>query len=340
MMFFSVASWKTARFTSGTLVAATTRKLPVRSPAAYSRRCHSTSPAAARSVIRSVASGAITVTFACAACSDSILDSAKWPAPMTMQGRAAIFRNMGKRSIAIKLLLLARRVVAGSYRWSVALNRIDDGAVELRPQAVVVRTRKVRPQVFIGLPVSEIRSQKPLDGRGYVLCGSAVAQRTGCARIFANRSANAEVEGIHESSILLDLLALESNVGDPVLSAGVGAARHVQLDLLVKARQPILHLADQPLGEALRLRNSQLAELGARARDGSAPECRHIHLQPQPIQLNKQSSSLRTGNVDDQDVLHDRRTQLTIAILLRQVTQLLQLIARQAPTKHRSSNCR
>src|SRR6266702_3927705 len=124
---------------------------------------------------------------------------------------------------AIKLLLLARRVVAGSYRWSVALNRIDDGAVELRPQAVVVRARKIRPQVFIGLPISEIRPQKPLDGIRHILCGSAEAQRTGCACIFADRPANAEIEGIHESSILLDLLALQSNVGDPVLSAGVGA---------------------------------------------------------------------------------------------------------------------
>ena len=53
--------------------------------------------------MRGLASGAMTVTWASAARSDSILDSARWPAPMTMQGRAVSLRKMGKRDMLVAL---------------------------------------------------------------------------------------------------------------------------------------------------------------------------------------------------------------------------------------------
>ncbi len=56
--------------------------------------------AAARSRIRGFAWGAMTVTWAPAARRDSIFDSARWPAPMTMQGRAVSLRKMGKRDMS------------------------------------------------------------------------------------------------------------------------------------------------------------------------------------------------------------------------------------------------
>ena len=39
---------------------------------------------------------------------------------------------------------------------------------------------------------------------------------------------------------MLDLLAFEADVGDPVLAAGVGAAGDVELDLLVEAGEAVL----------------------------------------------------------------------------------------------------
>ena len=46
--------------------------------------------------------------------------------------------------------------------------------------------------------------------------------------VFADGSADAEVEGVDHLAVLLDLLAFEADVGDPVLAAGVGAAGDVE----------------------------------------------------------------------------------------------------------------
>src|ERR1035437_5175732 len=58
------------------------------------------SPEAARSAMRGLAWGAITVRRAAAARRDSIFDSARWPAPITVQGRAVSLRKMGKSDIS------------------------------------------------------------------------------------------------------------------------------------------------------------------------------------------------------------------------------------------------
>ena len=71
---------------------------------------------------------------------------------------------------------------------------------------------------------------------------------------------------------MLDLLAFDADVGDPVLSATVGAAGDVEAKLLVELRQALFKFVDKPAGEALGLRDGELAELRAGAGDGAAPE--------------------------------------------------------------------
>jgi len=92
-----------------------------------------------------------------------------------------------------------------------------------------------------------------------------VADLAGDAGVLADGSADAEVEGVDHLAVLLDLLALEADVGDPALAAGVGAAGDVQLDLLVEAGQAIFKLAGKPPGEGLGFGDGELAELGAGA---------------------------------------------------------------------------
>lgn len=70
------------------------------------------SPEAAKAVMAGEAWGAMTVTLASAARMDSILDSARLPAPMMRQGRLVSLRKMGKRDIVVSLRL--RRVSVGS----------------------------------------------------------------------------------------------------------------------------------------------------------------------------------------------------------------------------------
>ena len=112
-----------------------------------------------------------------------------------------------------------------------------------------------------------------------------------------------------------------------MLTAGVRAACHMQLDLLIEPRQPLFHLRDEPLAEALRLRNCQLAELRPGAGDGTAPEDRNIDMQPKRVQLDDQGRGLAVGDVDEDDVLHDRRPQVPIAILVRKVRKRGKLVA-------------
>ena len=57
--------------------------------------------------------------------------------------------------------------------------------------------------------------------------------------MLAHCSAEAEVVRIGQLAFVLDLLAFDADVGNPVLAAAVGAAGHMQLELLIELRQPL-----------------------------------------------------------------------------------------------------
>src|SRR5258706_13811190 len=78
----------------------------------------------------------------------------------------------------------------------------------------------------------------------------------------------------YQLTVDLYLLAINSSVGDPVLSATVGAASDVHLQVLIKTGQSLFQFLDQPAGETLRLRDCQLAELRPAASYGPAPKRR------------------------------------------------------------------
>src|SRR5271167_1415980 len=101
----------------------------------------------------------------------------------------------------------------------------------------------------------------------------------------SERSADAEVIGIDEPAIDFHLLAVDANVGNPVLSATVWAARNVQFQVLIETGQTLLQFFHQPAGKALRLRDCQLAEFRAAAGDGAAIERRPTHAQSNAIQF-------------------------------------------------------
>ena len=96
----------------------------------------------------------------------------------------------------------------------------------------------------------------------------------------AERTAQTEVVGVHHASVDFYLLAFDSDVGDPVLSATVGATGDVQFQVLIKTGQAIFQFLDQPAGEAFRLSDGKFAKLGAAAGDGSAPKRRPADRKP------------------------------------------------------------
>jgi hypothetical protein len=115
------------------------------------------------------------------------------------------------------------------------------------------------------------------------------------ACVLADRSAEAEVVGVGELALVLDLLAFDADVGDPVLAAAIGAAGDVQLELLVELRQALFELVDEPAREALGLSDGQLAELRAGAGDGAAPEGRAFDVEADLAQFARQLAALALG---------------------------------------------
>src|SRR5438128_12131415 len=89
-------------------------------------------------------------------------------------------------------------------------------------------------------------------------------------------AADAEVVGVDHLPVHLGLLALEADVGNPVLAAAIRAAGDVELQVLLEAGQPRLDIVHEVAPEALGLRESHLAALAARGRHGAPPEGRTL----------------------------------------------------------------
>ncbi len=102
--------------------------------------------------------------------------------------------------------------------------------------------------------------------------GQRIANGARDCGMLADGSAEAEVVGVSELAVVFDLLAFEADVGDPVLAATVGAAGDVKAELLIELGQALLELVDEPAGEAFGFGDGELAEFGAGAGDGAAPE--------------------------------------------------------------------
>src|ERR1019366_7804828 len=122
-------------------------------------------------------------------------------------------------------------------------------------------------QIFVLFPRHEVTIQQTLDSvRDF--CGrAAISHRTRNGLMQANRAANAEVIGVDELPVLLDLLALKPEIGDPVLAATVGASGDVQLEMLLEARQPLVEFFRQPATKRLRFGDRDFAEFSAGAGD-------------------------------------------------------------------------
>src|SRR5581483_3685469 len=99
----------------------------------------------------------------------------------------------------------------------------------------------------------------------------------------SKRAADAEVVSIEQAIVDLDLLAFDTDVGDPVLAATVGAPGHVKLQVLIEIRETFFQFFDQPTGEAFGFGDRQLAELGSAASYGSSRERRAVDLESNRI---------------------------------------------------------
>ena len=106
------------------------------------------------------------------------------------------------------------------------------------------------------------------------------------------------------SAIHLDLLAFDTDVGNPVLAATIGASGDVQFQVLLEARQPFLEFLHQPAGKTLGLGNRDFAKFRTAAGHHAAPEWRASDRQTHGVELARQRRHISVRYVDDQQVLH------------------------------------
>ncbi len=237
-------------------------------------------------------------------------------------------------------VLLGRSEAACAHGRGVALDWLDDLTGELGAKGGVVGAVEVAAQVFTFCPFGEVAVEEALDGCGNVFSGCAVAQRTSRAGKPADGASDAEEEGVDHLAVLLNLFALEADVGDPVLAAGVGAAGDVEADLLIEAGEALFELGDEPGVEALGLGDGELAELGSGAGDGSAPEGGDVDVEAEGVELDDEAGGLAVGHVDDEDVLADGGAQAAVAVLVGEVGELDELVAGEAAVEHGGSDGR
>jgi hypothetical protein len=234
--------------------------------------------------------------------------------------------------------LLGGGEAAGSNGWGVAFDGFDNGAVEVGAESFVVGAAEVGAEVFAFAAVCEIPAEEALDGLGAVFGGGAVADLAGDVGVLAYGPADAEVEGVDHLAVLLDLLAFEADVGDPALTAGVGAAGDVKSNLLVEAGKALLEIGDEPLVEGLGLGDGELAELGAGAGDGSAEECGGVDVQAEGVELDDEAGNLVVRDVGDENVLADGGAEVAVTVFVGEVGEGDELIAGETAVEDRSAD--
>src|SRR5579863_10723767 len=116
------------------------------------------------------------------------------------------------------------------------------------------------PQILARRVLCKVGAQQTLDRFRNLSCRATITYGPRNALIQTERAAETEVVRVHHAAIDFDLLAFDSNVGDPMLSATVRTTCDVQLQVLIETGQTLFQFFHQPPGKALCLGNRELAE--------------------------------------------------------------------------------
>src|ERR1700674_4156141 len=318
-------------------VATTARNLSSRSDNEKARSSSSIFPALAHSRTWSLAAIATTWMRAPVSIRPPILGSPTLPAPTTRHCFPASFINIGNMLVTVSSSEL-RYSSSRTYRRQVAGDRFHRLDRQKLPQLRVRVPRKELTQVLVGLTCGEILPEQSLDRIRNLRRKAAIPPGPRGLMMQAERSAQAEVIGIDEAAVDFHLLAINANVGNPVLPATVRASGNVQLEVLIEAWQTLFQFLHQPAGKALCLRDRQLTELRAAARDGAAPERRPAHPQSNRVQFLDQILSMHPWNVHDEQVLHVSRAQFAGSEAIGQIGGSAHLFRRNSSAENGSSH--
>src|ERR1700688_5183464 len=169
-------------------------------------------------------------------------------------------------------------------------------------------------QVFVSFAACVETFEQPFNRVGHGVRGAAIAYWARDARELADAAADAEVIGVDHFAVLLDFLALDADVGDPVLAATVGASGDVQLELLFEGGQTLFEFLGQPARKAFGFGQRQLAEFGAGARNSATRKNGSLNGQACRGKRVRYERGALFANVYDEQVLHHRVANVTIGV--------------------------
>src|SRR5579859_1516346 len=183
-----------------------------------------------------VASRATTRMRAPVSSRPSIFCSPTLPAPTTSTWRPSSLMNIGNKLVTDTSWRLHDGV---SWNWQIARHCLYRLPGKKLTQLCVAVPNEKATQIFARLPLREELSKQSLQSIWNFRSRAAISNRTRRRLMQPKRSANAEVIGIDESVLNLDFLSFNTDVGDPMLPAAIGASRNMQLQVLIESRQPV-----------------------------------------------------------------------------------------------------
>ena len=115
----------------------------------------------------------------------------------------------------------------------IAENRRDKFAGKEPAQLHIIVSSKELSEIFIGTSLVEIMAKQPLNGIGHLGRQAAIPNWTRNRLMETDRAADAEVISVFHAVAHFDLLAFDSDVGDPMLAAAIRASSDMQLKVLL-----------------------------------------------------------------------------------------------------------
>ena len=157
------------------------------------------------------------------------------------------------------------------------------------------------------------------DGVGNFFGGATIAYGTRDGSDLTDTAADAEVVGVDHLAIGFDFLALDADVGNPVLPAGVGAAGNVETKLLRIIGETIFELLGEPAGKGFGFGEGEFAEFRASASDGATGEGGSFYGKTGGGELVDDGGNVGFGDIDEQKILHWGVTHVAIAVTLGEI---------------------
>jgi hypothetical protein len=192
---------------------------------------------------------------------------------------------------------------------------------------------------FSGVAILVEMLEETSDGVGDLGGNAAITDGARDGSDLANAAANAEVVSVNHLAIELDFFAFDADVGDPMLSAGIGAAGDVKAKIFLIVRETIFELLGEPARKGLGFGKSEFAELRAGAGDGAAGEGRGgIDRKPGGVEFADNVVNVGLGNVDEKEILHGGVADTAVAVAVGEIGGEAELRRGDASSDDRSAD--